>query len=98
MTVNCSSPLSAQLSNRDGRWRLYVCCWGASQWPEHDFGPTATAPTLAERSRALTSLGFAFIDGAEWEWTEDSETLDDDTSPVLLLASIRVCSRDGGQP
>ncbi|MFJ2265793.1 DUF6303 family protein [Streptomyces sp. NPDC088846] len=89
---------SAQISNRGGRWRLYVVLLGglALHWPEHDFGPAVTVPTVAERSRALAALGFVFTDGAEWEWTEDNETHGDDTSPVLLLASIRVRSRDGG--
>ncbi|MFI6726795.1 DUF6303 family protein [Streptomyces atratus] len=89
---------TAQISNRGGRWRLYVALLGGpvSQWPEHDFGPTVTVPTVAERSRALTALGFMFTDGAEWEWTEYSETHGDDTSLVRLLASIRVRSRDGG--
>lgn len=89
---------SAQMSNRSGRWRLYVALLGdlVHQWPEHDFGPGPSIPTPAERSRALTALGFVFTDGAEWEWIEYSETHGDDTSPVLLLASIQVCSRDGG--
>ncbi|MFF9345630.1 DUF6303 family protein [Streptomyces sp. NPDC014734] len=88
---------TAQISNRGGRWRLYVTLPGpVSRWPEHDFGPTPTVPTPAERSRALAGLGFVFTEGAEWEWREYSETLDDDTSPVRLLASVRVCSRGGG--
>ncbi|MFJ2909330.1 DUF6303 family protein [Streptomyces sp. NPDC087228] len=88
---------TAQISNRHGRWHLYVALMGVpvSQWPEHDFG-TLAVPTVAARSRALTGLGFAFTGGAEWEWTEYSETTGDDTSPVRLLASIRVRSRDGG--
>ncbi|MDX2407617.1 DUF6303 family protein [Streptomyces microflavus] len=88
---------TAQMSRRDGRWVLYVALMGGgvSQWPEHDFGP-GNVPTPAERSRALTGLGFVFMDGAEWEWTEYSERPDDDSSPVRLLASVRVCSRDGG--
>ncbi|MFC9623406.1 DUF6303 family protein [Streptomyces sp. NPDC056930] len=91
---------TAQISNRAGRWRLYVALTGVpvSEWPEHDFGPTATAPTVADRSRALAALGFVFIDGAEWEWTEYRETHGDDTAPVRLLASIQVRSRNGGQP
>ncbi|WP_030635866.1 DUF6303 family protein [[Kitasatospora] papulosa] len=91
---------TAQLSVRTGSWCLYVALMGVpvSQWPEYDFGPGPVVPTPAERSRALTELGFAFTDGAEWEWTEYSETPDDDTSPVRLLASIGVCSRDGGAP
>lgn len=88
---------TAQLSSRDGRWILYVVLLGVpvSQWPEHDFGP-GNVPTPAERSGALTDLGFVFTDGAEWAWEEHSERPDDDSSPVRLLASVQVCSRDGG--
>ncbi|MYX01979.1 MULTISPECIES: DUF6303 family protein [unclassified Streptomyces] len=88
---------TAQLSSRDGRWLLYVVLMGVpvSQWPEHDFGP-GDVPTPAERSRALTGLGFVFTAGAEWAWEEYPEQPDDDTSPVRLLASIKVRSRDGG--
>ncbi|MEU0128650.1 DUF6303 family protein [Streptomyces sp. NPDC006289] len=91
---------TAQLSVRTGSWCLYVALMGVpvSQWPEHDFGPGAVVPPPADRSRALTGLGFVFTDGAEWEWTEYSETPDDDTSPVRLLASIVVRSLDGGAP
>ncbi|MEV6259878.1 DUF6303 family protein [Streptomyces sp. NPDC051784] len=91
---------TAQLSVRTGSWCLYVALMGVpvSQWPEHDFGSGAVVPTPAERSRALDGLGFVFTESAEWEWTEYSETPDDDCSPVRLLASIRVCSRDGGAP
>ncbi|MCX5410758.1 DUF6303 family protein [Streptomyces sp. NBC_00059] len=92
------SEYTAQLSVRTGSWCLYVALMGVpvSQWPEHDFGPGPVVPTPAERSRALDALGFVFTDGAEWEWTEYSERPDDDTSPVRLLASVQVCSRDGG--
>lgn len=88
---------TAQLSSRDCRRVLYVVLLGVpvSQWPEHDFG-TEVVPTPAERSRALTDLGFVFTDGAEWAWEEYPERSGDDTSPVLLLASVRMCSRDGG--
>ncbi|MFI1223939.1 MULTISPECIES: DUF6303 family protein [unclassified Streptomyces] len=88
---------TAQMSVRDGRWTLYVALMGVpvSQWPEHDFG-TGVVPTPAERSRALTGLGFVFTDEAAWVWEEYPERPDDDTSPVLLLASVRVRSRDGG--
>ncbi|WSG53708.1 DUF6303 family protein [Streptomyces sp. NBC_01732] len=83
---------TAQISNRGGRWRLYVVLMGVpvSHWPEHHFGPTPTVPTAAERSRVLARFGFVAVDGAEWGWTEDNETYGDDTSPVLLLASIPV--------
>ncbi|WP_329592606.1 DUF6303 family protein [Streptomyces sp. NBC_01362] len=89
---------TAQISNRAGRWRLYVVLMGVpvSHWPEHHFGPTPTVPTAAERSRVLARFGFVAVDGAEWEWTEDNETYGDGTSPVLLLASIQVRVSDGG--
>ncbi|MFE3907313.1 DUF6303 family protein [Streptomyces sp. NPDC059153] len=89
---------TAQISNRGGRWRLYVALMGVPvlHWPEHHFGPTPTVPTTAERSLVLARFGFAAVDGAEWEWTEDNETHGDDTSPVLLLASIQVRVSDGG--
>ncbi|GAA3013550.1 DUF6303 family protein [Streptomyces fulvorobeus] len=91
------SEYTAQMSSSGGRWILYVALMGVpvSQWPEHDFGP-GTVPTPGERSQALTGLGFVFMSGAEWEWTEYPERPDDDTSPVRLLATVRVCSRDGG--
>lgn len=89
---------TAQLSIRGGRWCLYVALMdvAGSRWPEHYFRRALRVPTVAERSRALTALGFVFTDGAEWKWEEYSETHGDDSSPVVLLASVRVCSRDGG--
>lgn len=91
---------TAQLSIRGGRWCLYVALMGGpvSQWPEHDLGSSPAVPTVAERSRALTALGFVFKDRAEWKWEEYSEAPEDDASPVRLLASVQVCSRDGGAP
>ncbi|MGP3633690.1 DUF6303 family protein [Streptomyces sp. 24-1644] len=91
------SKYTAQMSNRGGCWRLYVVLMGVpvSQWPEHDFGPTPVVPTVAERSQALTGLGFVFTHG-EWEWTEYDASPGDDASPVRLLATARVCSLDGG--
>ncbi|MGW0553321.1 DUF6303 family protein [Streptomyces sp. NPDC002926] len=82
---------TAQLANRGGRWCLFVVLLGvpASQWPERDFG-SAVVPTVQERSRVLNALGYVFTDGADWEWIEDSETFDDPSSPVLLIASATV--------
>ncbi|MGW0962329.1 DUF6303 family protein [Streptomyces gelaticus] len=89
---------TAQISNRGGRWRLYVVLMGVPvlHWPEHHFGPAPAVPTAAERSRVLAGFGFVAVGGAEWEWTEYAEMHGDDTSPVLLLASIQVRVSDGG--
>lgn len=84
---------TAQMSMRRGRWRLYVVLMNASRWPEHPF--TGTVPTFTERSEALSVLGFEPVPGAEWTWTEDSETPDDPSSPVVLISAIRVRSWTG---
>ncbi|MET8645121.1 DUF6303 family protein [Streptomyces sp. NPDC004675] len=79
---------TAQMSMREGQGRLYVVLLNTTAaWPEYCFGPTV--PTLTERAEALSVLGFEPVPGAEWEWTEDSETLDDPASPVVLIAAIR---------
>ncbi|MFD8028166.1 DUF6303 family protein [Streptomyces sp. NPDC059717] len=80
---------TAQMSMPGGRWRLYVVLMNTTvPWPEYRFGPTV--PTLTERAEALNVLGFVPVPGAEWEWTEDSETHDDPASPVVLIAAIRL--------
>jgi hypothetical protein len=50
-------------------------------------------PTLTDRVNALSVLGFEPVPDTEWQWTEDSETPFDPSSPVLLIAAIRVRSR-----
>lgn len=82
---------TAQVSQRRGRWHLYVVLPDAPgfAWPDCLFAGTAV-PTLAERSEALNALGYVFTNGAEWRWVEDSETPDDPSSPVHLIASIAV--------
>ncbi|WP_435601483.1 DUF6303 family protein [Streptomyces sp. C10-9-1] len=85
---------AAQLSVWEGRWRLYVVLLGsAERWPEFSFGRRRVVPSVQERSRALDRLGYVLADGARWEWSEDSEIPDDPGSPVLLIGSVRVCSR-----
>ncbi|MGI5138184.1 DUF6303 family protein [Streptomyces sp. CA-106110] len=85
---------TAQMSMRRGWWRLYVVLLNTSErWPEYGFG--ATVPTFTQRTEALSVLGFEPVPGAEWTWTEDSETPDVPTSPVVLIAAVRVCSRAG---
>ncbi|MFI0812750.1 DUF6303 family protein [Streptomyces echinatus] len=87
---------TAQMSMRAGRWRLYVVLLNTTQrWPEHSFNRTHPVPTFTERAEALSVLGFEPVPGAEWEWTEDRETLDDPASPVILIAALRVRSWTG---
>ncbi|PAZ09915.1 hypothetical protein CLM62_44025 [Streptomyces sp. SA15] len=82
---------TAQMSVREGRWRLYVVLMNTTErWPEHRFG--RTVPTFTDRTDALSVLGFEPVPGAEWTWTEDSENPDDPASPVVLIAAIRVRS------
>lgn len=84
-------PSCAQISQRGGRWRLYVVLSNMSdQWPEHRFPGGSPVPTLAERSRALNALGYALTDGTEWRWIEDSEDPDDPSTPVVLIAAAAV--------
>ncbi|QKV93318.1 hypothetical protein HUT19_22550 [Streptomyces sp. NA02950] len=82
---------TAQMSVRQGRWRLYVALLNTTeQWPEHRFG--RSVPTFTDRTDALSLLGFEPVAGAEWTWTEDSEIPNDPASPVVLIAAIRVRS------
>ncbi|MFE6835269.1 DUF6303 family protein [Streptomyces sp. NPDC057705] len=86
----------AHLVHRDGRWRLFVALSvRGADWPTHYFtGPAV--PSVVERSRVLTALGFTLADGAEWSWTEDSERFDDPASPVILIALAPVEPVVGG--
>ncbi|MFV2117058.1 DUF6303 family protein [Streptomyces sp. Act-28] len=63
---------SARLTNSfAGEWELYVVTDTTSlTWPEHPFGRTGPVPTPAERADALALLGYAVVEGAEWEWQE----------------------------
>ncbi|MFR9794633.1 DUF6303 family protein [Streptomyces sp. MS06] len=86
----------AQMSVRDGCWRVYVVLFGTTErWPEFAFGRRRPVPTLMERSRALRALGFEPVDGGAWEWSEDSTVPEDPTTAVILMASTRVRSRAG---
>ncbi|GGJ14449.1 DUF6303 family protein [Streptomyces brasiliensis] len=83
---------TALMSVQRGRWRLYVALLNTTaRWPERTFN--RAVPTLTQRVDALSALGFEPVPGAEWTWTEDSETPDDPASPVVLIAAIRVRSR-----
>ncbi|MFJ4552791.1 DUF6303 family protein [Streptomyces sp. NPDC088817] len=85
---------TAQMSVRDGRWCLYVVLLGTTEpWPEFAFSRRRPVPTLTERSRALSVLGFEPVAGGEWAWSEDSKIPDDPATAVILIAAIRVRSR-----
>ncbi|MFJ2568614.1 DUF6303 family protein [Streptomyces sp. NPDC087568] len=85
---------AAQMSVRDGCWRLYVVLLRTTErWPEFAFGRRRPVPTLTERSRALSVLGFEPVAGGEWAWSEDSKIPDDPATAVILIAAIRVRSR-----
>lgn len=86
---------TAQMSVFKGRWRLYVVLLNTAEWPEYSFGRAEPVPTFTERDEALSVLGFEPVPGAGWEWTEYSEILDAPSSPVCLLAAIRVRSWAG---
>ncbi|MET8116906.1 DUF6303 family protein [Streptomyces prasinus] len=85
-----AASFTAQMARRRRRWRLYVVLFNTPVWPQRDLGGSTVVPTVQERSRALHALGYALTDGARWQWTEDSETPDDPTSAVLLIASVMV--------
>ncbi|MGW3938473.1 DUF6303 family protein [Streptomyces phaeochromogenes] len=85
---------TAQMSVCEGFWRLYVVLLNTTDaWPEHRFG--CAVPTFTDRTDALSVLGFEPVPGAEWTWTEDSETPDNPAAPVVLIAAIRVRSWSG---
>lgn len=54
-------------------WELYLVVYNTTeQWPHHKW-PVARrhqVPTLAERTRALASLGYSPAADAEWQWQE----------------------------
>ncbi|MEH0526904.1 DUF6303 family protein [Streptomyces stelliscabiei] len=86
--------LRAQLSASSSGWRLFVAVRGSvDPWPEYSFGPGERVPTFTQRARALTALGFVQAPAAVWEWTEFSTDPADPSSPVWLLASTWVDSR-----
>ena len=87
---------TAQMSVFKGRWRLYVVLLNTTEaWPEFGFDRAAPVPTFTERADALSVLGFEPVPGAEWAWTEDSETYGDPASPVVLIAAAQVRSWTG---
>ncbi|MEU9323808.1 DUF6303 family protein [Streptomyces canus] len=87
---------TAQMSVVKGGWRLYVVLLNTTDvWPEFTFAGSLAVPTFTQRADALSVLGFEPGPGAEWAWTEDSETHGDPASPVVLIATVQVRSREG---
>ncbi|MFJ3665662.1 DUF6303 family protein [Streptomyces sp. NPDC090106] len=87
---------TALLSMSRGRWRLYVALMNTTDpWPEHRFGRTGRVPTFTQRAAALSRLGFEPVEGAVWEWTEDTAVHGDPSATVVLIASTRVRTRTG---
>ncbi|MCY0920006.1 MULTISPECIES: DUF6303 family protein [unclassified Streptomyces] len=79
-------------------WQLYVAMTGlVSEWPTFTWPTSSEIPSVHQRLRALTELGFTLAEDAEWEWTES-------TGPeyhphpvrVLLLGSAKVRPLEGG--
>lgn len=71
-----------------GEWELFVVTDAPiREWPFHEFGRTGPVPTLAERTAALTALGYESAEGGEWAWTESANSFAD---RVELTASLRV--------
>lgn len=87
---------TAQMSERGGRWCLYVILRGrVGEWPHHWFIGGGPVPTFTQRADALAVLGFEAVPGALWEWAEGSADPDDPASPIVLIAAVRVRSRAG---
>jgi hypothetical protein len=88
----------AQVTRRRGvGWLLFVVVPGlVGDWPTTDFLTIdGHPPTLADRARALESLGYRLADpGAVWEWmeTQDGAECSPQTGdePVELSASVQV--------
>ncbi|MCT7352483.1 DUF6303 family protein [Streptomyces sp. 15-116A] len=88
--------LTAQMSGDGSGWRLYVVLFEERDWPTFRWERSGPAPTVAERRMALSTLGYEVAPGAVWSWTEDSQDPDDDSTPVLLIAAVRVRGQEGG--
>jgi hypothetical protein len=71
----------AYMVQSGGRWCLYVALRGAAEWPQ--------------RTDTLTALGFEPAPVSRWEWVEGSSDPADPSSPIVLIAAIRVRSRSG---
>ncbi|MFE5239924.1 MULTISPECIES: DUF6303 family protein [unclassified Streptomyces] len=80
-------PQARMATGASGTWVLYVLTDAPFlQWPMHDFGRVSPMPTVQERVRALTALGYAIAGGPEWEWN----TTRPSPAPRHLWAAIAV--------
>ncbi|MFH9215927.1 DUF6303 family protein [Streptomyces globisporus] len=62
-------PEARMIVDYSGTWKLFVLTGFQPQdWPVHDFRRMTPTPDAAERIAALTALGYAARDGAEWKW------------------------------
>ncbi|MFG2614444.1 DUF6303 family protein [Streptomyces anulatus] len=62
-------PEARMIVGPSGTWALFVLTgYEPREWPVHDFGRLDPVPDVPERVAALTALGYAVRDGAEWKW------------------------------
>ncbi|MET9873355.1 DUF6303 family protein [Actinacidiphila glaucinigra] len=78
------------MSSDGGPWRLYVVLYGETEWPTFRWDRPGPVPTPKERRAVLAALGYEPVPGAVWSWSEDIRDVDDDGSPVLLIADVTV--------
>ncbi|MEU9490636.1 DUF6303 family protein [Streptomyces sp. NPDC048215] len=82
-----SLPQARMATQASGTWVLYVLTDApCMEWPMHDFGRVTPMPTVQERVRALTALGYAIAGGPEWEWNATRTS----PAPRHLSAAIAV--------
>ncbi|MFH8387728.1 DUF6303 family protein [Kitasatospora sp. NPDC018058] len=92
----------AQITLRPGvGWVLFVMVPGrVADWPTQDFLTIdGRPPTIADRSRALESLGYRLADpAAAWEWVETQDGAEcapqTGDAPVNLSAAVTVVATD----
>ncbi|MFE7517612.1 DUF6303 family protein [Streptomyces sp. NPDC057540] len=96
----CDASDAVPGNTRRARWRLYVVLLGASELPQFEWPSSRrnTIPTLEERVRALSSLGYRLASESEWTWTEDETPgYHGHPSAVSLLGGALVVPLSGGE-
>lgn len=86
------TPVAMLSRNPAGHWRVFVVLEGSvAAWPEMTFPSSGQVPTLADRYRALRTLGYTPQSiHTEWVWTEHNQDPDEPDSPTLLIATTSV--------